>query len=84
MGGQRRHVAAAEGDAPAVGRQVPRDAVEERGLARAVWSDQADQLALADVEVDALEGGDAEEPLGQSANLNHGFDARSAAASGVQ
>src|SRR2546429_9048516 len=52
MGRDVGQVAAAEPYAAAVGREVAGDAVEERGLARAVRADHAHQLARLDGEVD--------------------------------
>ena len=52
----RAGVLDASARATASGRQI---AFERRGLARAVGADQADQLALVDLEVDALHGADA-------------------------
>ena len=60
----RRHacqVLPFEGDRPSVGRQDAEEAVEERRLSRAVRTDQPDELAFADIEVDAVERGDARE-----------------------
>src|SRR5439155_11756708 len=62
-------VAAAEQHATAVGRKVAGDAVEERGLARAVRADEAHQLARLDDEIDLIDGRDAEEALDEAADL---------------
>ena len=54
---------AADGDAPAVGRESAREHLHEGRLARPVVADQADALAGRDGEVDALEGADGTEML---------------------
>ncbi len=51
------------------GRQLAEDAVEQRRLARAVRPDQAEDLAFAHVEGDAVDGADAAEGLRQVAHL---------------
>ncbi len=56
----------AKANAAAIGGEIPRDAVEERGLAGAVGTDQAHQLAGLDRKVDLIDGSDAEESLGES------------------
>ena len=43
---------------PPSGRNMPEEAVEERRLAGAVRTDQADDLAVGDVEADGVERGD--------------------------
>src|SRR5262249_45202268 len=69
MGGHARHLAAVEGDAALVWREIARDAVEQRRLAGAVGADQAHQLSRLHLEIDTVDGGDAEEPLGQAPHL---------------
>src|SRR6185503_19131447 len=56
--------------------QQARDAVDERGLARAVRPDQAEALALGDLEAHAREGGEAAEVLRDAAYLEEGFSHR--------
>src|SRR2546423_1427232 len=53
-----QQAAPVEGDLAAVGPVEPRDQVEDRRLSRAVRPDQPDDLALADVERDAVDGND--------------------------
>ena len=52
-------VVAVVADRARLDRQQPADALQRRRLARAVGADQADELAVADVEVDALDRLDA-------------------------
>ena len=59
---------AGEGDLAGVGDVEPGDHVDQRGLARAVRSDQADDLALAHVEIDPVERLHAAELLGDAAH----------------
>src|SRR3970282_870608 len=59
-------VASLEHDAALVVVQRPGDAVDERGLARAVGPDEAEALAGRDVERDAFERREAAEALGQA------------------
>ena len=61
-----RQVATVEDHPPAVGLRYAEQAVEERGLARAVRTDQPDDLAFGDVEADVVERGDARERLRDS------------------
>src|SRR6266404_6123891 len=63
LGPGARDVGAVEGDAPLVGMHVAGDAVEERGLAGAVGTDEADDLARLDGERDLLVGEQAAEAL---------------------
>src|SRR5207249_4127505 len=56
---ERRHagdVLAAELDAARRGLDLTEDAVEERRLSRAVWPDDADDLARSDLEAHAIDG----------------------------
>ncbi len=46
---------AAEGDAPGAGAEIAHDRAQRGGLARAIAADQADDLALADLERDAAQ-----------------------------
>jgi len=63
LGGQHGDVGAVEGDG-ATGRELePGDAAQGRGLAAAGGAEQRDELALGDVEVDALHRGDGAEVL---------------------
>ena len=55
-------------DLSAAGNVEPAHAVEERRLAGAVGADEADDLALADVEGHAVQGHDAAEPDGDVAH----------------
>jgi hypothetical protein len=48
------------------------NAVDEGAFARAVGADQAEALALGHVEVDAFEGDEAAEALGQAFDLEQG------------
>src|SRR5262249_45485866 len=52
--------------------QHAEQAVEERGLARAVGTDQADELALGHREVDAVQRRDAREALGGATRVEQG------------
>src|SRR5581483_5843536 len=54
-------------------------AVEERGLARPVGADEADDLRLPDVEVDGVHGHEAAEALGDALRLEDGCRRRGAA-----
>src|SRR5262249_30941069 len=56
---------ALETDRAAVGREGPREHVEDRALAGAVGPDEAEDLAGLDVERDVGDGGEAAEALGQ-------------------
>src|SRR5262249_28880586 len=62
---------AAEREAAGVGSGGAADAVEQRGLARAVRPDQPDDLALANREVDRVDGHEPAEALGNAAALEH-------------
>ena len=55
---------AAKADVAAVRRQRAGDAVEQRRLPRAVGADQPDDLTSFDLEIDAIERGEAAEVLG--------------------
>src|SRR5207237_7928869 len=55
-------VGAAQANAPGVGRERPRDEVEERRLARAVRAHDAEDGALLEREADVVDGADAAEP----------------------
>ena len=67
--GQARDVLALEQDVPARRGQDAGEEVEERRLARAVGTDDRAQLALAHLEVDAVDGGEAPERLGEASAL---------------
>ena len=56
-------------DAPGVLLLEPGDHPQQGGLAASRWTEEADKLALADVEIDAVQGGEAAEAL------HHPFDA---------
>ena len=60
VGRKGREVTAVELD-PALAAHEPGDGVDERGLAGPVGSDQPDELALADLQVDVDEGADSAE-----------------------
>ena len=64
-------VATAESDAAGIGRVDAGHDVEEGGLAGAVGTDQAENLALAHVEVEPVERHHAAEPLGQPLRDKH-------------
>ena len=66
VGRQPRHVLALEDHGAAVARQGAGDAVDHGGLAGAVRADQAEALALAEVQADRVERDEAAEALGQS------------------
>src|SRR5262245_28898032 len=69
---QADDAAAGQGDVATIGRELPVDHVEAGRLARAVGSDQRQELAVAQVEADVLDGMHAAECLGQ---VVHGEDA---------
>src|ERR1700730_6716602 len=58
MRGQPRDVAAGESDAALAGARIAENRHHQRRLAGAVGADERHDLALADVDVDAPEGGD--------------------------
>src|SRR3990167_6192652 len=60
-----RDVAALPDDLPAARRKEPGQQVDARRLARAVRADQRAQLAVADGQVDAVDGRQAAEPAGE-------------------
>jgi hypothetical protein len=66
---QARDPLAVEPDLARIGRDLAGDAVEQRGLAGAVRTDQAQDLALGDAEADLDIGGDAAERLGDPVDL---------------
>src|SRR5262249_31791602 len=78
VGDQSIHLLAGEGDAAALVMQRAADAVDQCALAGPVGSDQADTLAIGDVEVDRVERDEAAETLAQLADLQqrlgHGED----------
>src|SRR5258706_4082733 len=73
VGGQAGDLLAVEADAAALVRKRTRDAVDERGLARAIRADQAEALALADLEAHAVQRGEAAEVLGHALDLQQGI-----------
>jgi len=79
---QRRPVAveplAEQPDLAGVGGDQPEDHVQGGGLAGAVGTEQADDLARADPEADAVHGGDRPEALGDVADVEdrHTADSR--------
>ena len=62
-------VLALEHHAAAIAGQRARDAVDQRGLAGAVRADQADALALADLQADRVERGEAAEALAEARDV---------------
>src|SRR5439155_5785577 len=69
-------LASGEPDRAAGGRQRPGDYVEDGALAGAVGADQAQDLALVDLERHGVDGGEATEPLGQALDLQQGARSR--------
>ncbi len=61
-----------ESDAPRIRRDEPGDQVEQRGLARAVRPDHADQLARPDGQRDVVGGRQSAEALAQPLDLQQG------------
>src|SRR5262245_57788082 len=61
VGREPRDVLAAKADGPGVGPLVAPDQVEQRGLPRAVWPDDAERLAGLDRQRDAADGADGAE-----------------------
>ena len=66
-----REVAPVQLDPPGVPDEAG-DRVDERRLARAVRADEADQLALGDLEIDVLDGVDSSEPHRQARRAQDG------------
>ena len=64
------HPLAAAPDFAAIDRQQAVDAAQQRGLAAARWADDGDDLALAELEVDAAEHFERAVPLGKSADAD--------------
>src|SRR5690606_33782251 len=64
-------ILALEQDTPAVDLEKAGDAVEQRRLAGTVRADQTEQFALIKFKTDILQGGDAEEVLGQILDLEY-------------
>ena len=71
-GGRPGDLVALEADRPRRRRERPRQHVEDRALARAVRADQAENLALIDLERDVADGGEAAETLDQALDDEHG------------
>src|SRR5262249_37657990 len=69
------HVGAGEGDAALVRAVDPGDDVEQRGLARAVRPDEANDLAVVDVEIDRIERNEPAEAAGEAAAGEQAHDA---------
>src|SRR2546425_8132148 len=69
MRGQPRDVLAVEEDAPAAGAQHAGQAVEERGFAGPVRTDDGADLAGLDGDADVVEGGESAEADGQAVGL---------------
>ena len=74
---------AGEADLAGVGSQRAGDQVEQRGLARAVRSHDADQLALREREADVADGAHAAEALRHPRHLEEGHAAGRPTASGL-
>ena len=72
--GHPGEIAAVERDRAAVGLEQSEQAVEERGLARAVGPDEPDQLPRADFEPHFVERGDAREVLGDGVGFEQRHD----------
>src|SRR5262249_50056268 len=70
--GKGGKVVSFEENAPAVGGQGARDAVDERGLAGAVGSDQPEALSRIHVEAHAVESGEPAEALDHTLHLEEG------------
>src|SRR5262249_777595 len=71
VGAHPADVAAVEADPASVGRVEARDHVEERGLARAVRPDDAEDLAWRRTEGHVLHRGEPTEALADRLNLDH-------------
>jgi hypothetical protein len=71
VGGLAGDVAPLQGDAPLVRAIVAADQVKERGLARAVGPDDAQQIARADLEAHVAHGSEAAEALGHVLEAEH-------------
>src|ERR1700730_10770543 len=69
VGGQRRHVAAFETDAPGVGGDLAGELADQGGLARAVRPDDGVKLPLRHAKRNGVRGDDASEALGQFLDL---------------
>ena len=69
MGRHAGDVAAAEDDIPGADRKDPADQVDGRALARSVGADEAEDVAVRDLEVERIDGPDAAEILRQAAEL---------------
>ncbi len=62
----RQQVGAVERDRAAVGRLDPGEDAQQRGLAAAARAEEGEELALADVQGDAVQGDDVTEPPGDA------------------
>src|SRR5262252_3978701 len=60
------HLLAAHQHAAGIRVEVAGQHVDQRGLARAVWADEPDEIALGHREIDVVVGDDAAEPLGEA------------------
>src|SRR4029077_5816177 len=76
VGGQPGYFFSLEDDLAGFVAQQPRDAVDQRGLARAVRADQAEALAGGDVDAHPGQRGEAAEVLRHAAYLEEGFSHR--------
>jgi hypothetical protein len=71
VGGDARHLALVEAHAARVGAEVAGDEIEQRGLARAVGTDDGADRSTGHVEADAPHGEEAVEALAQSRDVKH-------------
>ncbi len=69
VGSEAHYVLPAEDDGTLVRGLHPRDQVEERGLSGPIWPDDADNLALVDVQLQAVDGAETAECLVQALYL---------------
>lgn len=73
---QTRDVTAFEANLASVGPVQPGDEIEQRRLAGAIGADDADELALGEIEVDRVDRGEAAEAPRQPAQGQHGIELR--------
>src|SRR3981081_4649645 len=69
-----RAAAALEGDAAGLVGERAAQAIDERALARAVRSNQADALAFGDVQIDSVERDESAEAFAEAFDLEEGRD----------
>ena len=75
MGFQTVETGPVEGERPFRDGEDPGDAVDQRGLARAVGADETEDLALADVEIHVRDRGQPPEPFGDTFAFEENFSA---------